>query len=406
MSRLFAGPQKWLVFWLILYLASLIVYTIFSFSLTAPNLILSNWEPYWQFQTWMWRTFFNHRPLLTQTYVAVMAGLFVPYFGLITQLRKVSIKHTPIWIIVLLLIGPILFASTALSYDVFNYIFNAKMVWVYQANPHVQVALDFVRDDWTRFMHNTHTPAPYGYGWTALSLLPFALGGLRFTLTWWLFRLFSVLSLFWLTWVLNRAKTINRWWLIAVLINPLVLIEIIGNGHNDLWMMVPAVWSLLIVSNWTAQWSLKSLAQLIGSLTLLAVSISIKLATILLVPIWVILIAVTLFQKRQQVSKLLAHWPLLASIASFVPLFTLRSQQFHPWYLLWPLVWIPLIKWKAWNWGLLVLSISSLLRYVPYLWYGEHTTMSLSQQKMITWIPWIVFWIGLGLRQIYLRASK
>jgi hypothetical protein len=87
----------------------------------------------------------------------------------------------------------------------------------------------------------------------------------------------------------------------------------------------------------------------------------------------------------------------------FIPLITLRSQQFHPWYLLWSLAWVPLIidtplpttsskispilsvLNNFWPTVVLTFSFTSLMRYIPYLWSGEYTTVVLQQQKIITW---------------------
>ncbi len=115
------------------------------------------------------------------------------------------------------------------SYDVFNYLFNAKMVWIYQVNPHIHAAIEFSRDPMLRFMQNVHTPAPYGYGSTALSLIP----GLtwftkNFTISFWAMKLF--VTSFWLGQLWITKKLVNklfphepwRFWLLAL--NPLVLV--------------------------------------------------------------------------------------------------------------------------------------------------------------------------------------
>jgi hypothetical protein len=49
--------------WIITGLATVthVVYAWFSYALTAPNLILSQWALYWQFQQYMWETYFNNR---------------------------------------------------------------------------------------------------------------------------------------------------------------------------------------------------------------------------------------------------------------------------------------------------------------------------------------------------------
>lgn len=415
-------PQStWLipVWMLVIYMAGFELYGWFSYSLTDPNLVLSSWSPYWQFQTWMWQTFFTNSTLLSQTYALLISALLGWWGWLLWQHRSNTLKLTPgtkhrVLVAVGLLCLPLLFSYNALSHDVFNYLFNAKMVVEFQANPHVQVALDFAEDDWTRFMRNTHTPAPYGYGWTALSLAPYLLGFGKFITTWISFRLASILSLFglvivswWLLRKLNRA--VPSWALIATFFNPLLLIEIVSNSHNDLWMMVPAIAAcgLLLPTN---QKKVK-FWQILVSAGFLGLSISTKLATLVLVPLW---LALLIFPKEPLLKK---WWPLAASWALFVPLLTLRSQQFHPWYLTWLLVWIPVYTVSAqqtlasfsgqvvpprlskqldqglqraakiWTWGLLALTASSLYRYLPWLLAGGFNGPVLLHQKLITWIP-------------------
>ncbi|PIR58596.1 MAG: hypothetical protein COU69_04710 [Candidatus Pacebacteria bacterium CG10_big_fil_rev_8_21_14_0_10_56_10] len=438
-------PQR---LWTISYLAGLAFYSWLSFSLTAPNLVLTGWPPYWQFQTWMWQTLFNNRPLLTGLFAVVAVWLVVSYGGLVMSLVKAKLPGWRRLVIGWLVItAPLLVASNALSYDVFNYIFNAKMVLVYQANPHVQVALDFWQDPWTRFMHNTHTPAPYGYGWTALSLLPFTVSFGKFTLNWLLFRAMGLISLgltfgaFWL--VAHRTgRQLRLVDLAIVFLNPLLLIEVVGNMHNDLWMMAPAVVALGLVaarpragdevvselpsgnlkvsglqasglpaSGLQARAGSPAVSSLqAGTLAVsaaaLAVSISIKLATVALLPLWLGLVACRLgaidrllARLRQPRLKQLAgwsdrHWPLVASLLMMVPLLTPRSQQFLPWYLTWVIVWLPLLStgsWQRW-WRLAVigLSITSLLRYLPFLLAGEFNEQIIIHQKLITWLPWLL----------------
>jgi hypothetical protein len=363
------------------------LYAVFSYSLTAPNLILTNWPPYWKFQTWMWANFFNNRQLLSYSFLALITSLIITYL----QIIKFWLKEKSVsWWLPLLISIPLLFSNNALSYDVFNYIFNAKMVSVYQVNPHVKVALDFAYDDWTRFMHNTHTPAPYFYGWTGLSLLPYLMGGGKFLPTWIIFRLFNFLSLGLLSFLISKivSKKLNIWSVILFL-NPLLLIEVTSNVHNDLWMMVPALASMVLISRQ------KTGKNIFFSLILLLLSASIKLATLALIPLWIGLV-IPWKKYLPKIHKLVeSNWPLWASILLFLPLLTARSKQFLPWYLIWALVWIPLIgdKWRSWKISLIVLSLSSLLRYFPYLWAGNYDGDVILHQKLITWIPFILFWI-------------
>lgn len=401
--------QKW---WWLGMVVLFIWYSFFSFSLTDPNLVITSWQPYWQWQLWMWQVFFNNSVLLSWGYGSLITMLLGWWLLGMWSHRNLDLHFSArefrqlLWLLLLLAL-PLLISYNALSHDVFNYMFNAKMAWYYQANPHVQVALEFPQDDWLRFMHNTHTPAPYGYGWTALSIPISVVGANKFITTWLWFRVASLASLVILAastwWMVQKTRSsLPFWQWLLVFGNPLVLIEIISNSHNDLWMMWPAVLAFGLLSfPKTRTW------QLILTAALLAFSVSIKLATIVLVPVAVLL------WWRPNEKVLRTWWPVMASVLMFLPLLSDRSQQFHPWYLTWSLVWVPFLNFKAlpkatqlWPLLLAVFSVSSLWRYWPWLRWGQFTAEVILQQKLITWIPALLvltWWIG---RMIYRRWQK
>jgi hypothetical protein len=387
--------KKLLWFSFFLYFISFLIYAVFSYSLTAPNLILSTHPTFWKFQTYMWKTFFNNRELLTQTYFAIIGFSFINYLFFVSQLLKSKIKNFKLLIILFITLSlPLLLSNNALSYDVFNYIFNAKMFSIYQVDPHVSVALDFANDPWTKFMHNTHTPAPYGRAWTLLSLIPFSLGFGKFITTWLVFRLFSLLPLITFILILWKFKNkLNHIWTILLIFNPLILIEIISNFHNDFWMITPAILSLLILDSKKKNKTCLIVKTFI-SLLLLGFSIWIKLATVILIPIWIMILIKHKLNKIPRFSQITRNWPLLASIGMFVPLLTLRSQQFHPWYLIWTIAFIPFfLKNKLanlWATALLALSISSMYRYLPFLYHNNYDGDVLMWQKLISFTPFVI----------------
>jgi len=102
------------------------------------------------------------------------------------------------------------------------------------------------------------------------------------------------------------------------------------------------------------------------------------------------------------------NWPLLASIGMFIPLLTLRSQQFHPWYLVWTIAFIPFfLKNKisnAWAIALLVLSASSMYRYLPFLYQNNYDGNVLLWQKAISFTPFIIALI-LSLKHLFTKSK-
>jgi hypothetical protein len=397
------------------YWLGLVATAVLLYGLAAPNLILTSWDPYWQWQLWMWKTFFNNRLLLSQSYFLVCTLIMISYWWLLstlwnaqTTLRK-WLRDQPrqALILFLLVLSPLLMGMNGLSYDVFNYAFNAKMVVEYRENPHIKVALDFPEDPWVRFMHNTHTPAPYGYGWTALSLIPYLAGFGKLLPTWLLFKLASLLSLGLLAWwyvYAVKPKTGSEAWAIAVvLLNPLLLIEVLVNGHNDLWMMLPALASMWLIGAPGLQKKPLTIQTIAWSWLLLLLSISIKLATLAVVPIWLTLVVLNRLGDTKKLPALyhvlkdhiLLYWPMWSAIALASLLLTERSKLFLPWYWSWVLVWLPLQPAGKMRTILQALflgfSYSSLLRYLPYMLNGEYTLTVVSQQIGITFAGGVLF---------------
>ncbi len=392
------------------YLLLLLLFSIFSFGLTTPNLILINSSWFSSFQFFMWERFFNNRELTTAVFASFVLAFFTIYLFLINSFSKsktISIRQQ--LLLVLLFCAPLFLSSNMLSNDIFNYIFNSRMIVKYQANPHYKTALEFPFDDWTRFMHNTHTSAPYGYGWTVLSIIPYLTGFGKFSTTWLSFRFFTILSLLLssiaITKLLKaiRKKELSYYHWALFFLNPLVLLEVINNFHNDLWMMAPAIFSITLLLN--------KKKSFFWPIVLYFFSVLIKFSSLALLPVIVLLILkrLGLLEKRKKISNFLLNYlPELSALLMFLPLFTLRSQQFHPWYLLWVLVWIPFIKTQLIKILLITFSITSLFRYLPWMLNGEYSQAVLTQQKIITWSAMLLglMIFGLGIIKDHLFQTK
>lgn len=403
----------------ILYFIIFCLYSVFSYSVTEPNLVLSSNSTYWSFQQFMWQTFYSEGPTVGYILLIFFLSMFLIYYFCVNFLSQkdwvFDYKNYKIWLRYIVLVLPLFLAYNSLSHDIFNYAFNAKMVAVYGYDPHQKVAMDFIDiDDWTRFMHNIHTTAPYGYGWTALSLIPFYLGFGKFVLILFNFRVFMFIGLLALALPISKIyqtlynRPIELYKLAIFYLNPLVLIEVITNYHNDVYMMFFALvgMSLLLSSIKNIKWSKqKQFAVFVISTLFLGLSVFIKLATVALVPIWFLGLAILSwdifiykFSKMIEfiyslfINKFIILIPTFAAILMFTPLLTARSQQFLPWYLVWLLVFIPLIENKTVRNTILIFSISSLLRYIPffnnYMQYNEDVIM---WQKITTFLLPLVY---------------
>lgn len=389
------------------------IFAIFSYSLTDPNLVLSSSPKYWSFQTFMWQTFFDNRQLLAYVFFSLVTVLMIIYLMIIKSMP--DLKNRSKWLLIygLLAILPLFFSYNALSHDVFNYIFNARMVIKYNANPHIQTALHFADiDDWVRFMHNTHTPAPYGYAWTAISLVPVVIGSGKFVVTWVLMRVMAILSILLMIFSLDqlslqiRGKKVSIKSLAWLLLNPLFLIEVVSSMHNDLWMMGAVVLSIAWLIKGLKFKDNKRWLWIAASVLTFVLSVQIKFASLALIPIFLLVLSsqrqldkwmdkltarMKLLSKAvEYITKILlkgiySSIPIISSFLMFIPLLTLRSQQFLPWYLIWSLVWVPLIANKWWKNVMLAFTMTALWRYLPWLYQGNYNENVILNQKLITW---------------------
>lgn len=350
-----------------LYPFLLFLYSIYSFSQTTPNLVLSSNPLFWKFQQQMWQLGYHQRTWSATIFILLILALFGGYGLILRRARDLQFDAKQLVIMFCLSLAALLPSYPALSADVFNYVFNAKMVVEYQSNPHLKVATDFPKDPWLKYMHNIHTPAPYGYGWTGFSLVPYLFGGGYLQAELLIFRLFMAGSLVACLWLLTKIQKLSLLELSLLAFNPLVLIEIVGNIHNDLVMMAMALGGYLLVDI-----GLKSQRRskvIFGGL-LFGFSILIKYASILLILGWL----AWKLTRRLTLTK----WSVLSQLG---PLVTTRSQRFLPWYLTWSLVFIPLVKDKKWQTALVIASFASLTSYALFLYHGDYSQTLLLQRS-------------------------
>lgn len=370
---------------LISYFLLFVIFSIFSFVLADPNLFLLKSDLFVSFQTYLWKNILPMQNFRTIFYGSLIVVIFINYLLILKNWSKLNLNSKKtFWRFVIIISLPLIFSYNALSYDLFNYIFNAKMVVEFGTNPHIQTAINFPDEPMLRFMNNVHTPAPYGYGWTALSLLPYLAGFGKFLSTFLVFKLFAFMSLLLTLFITEKFfKKVNYFKLALLYLNPLFLIEILSSSHNDLWMLAPALLAIYLATNLNS----KKLFKIFFIIILMIVSISIKYATIVLLPFLIYLIYK---DKLEKLIKLPYIFDLM-SLALFLPLLTERSRYFLPWYLIWSLIFVPLIKNKFLRNLLVAFSFSSLLRYLPWFYYLPWMSFHLDNsslfplQKLITW---------------------
>ena len=168
--------------------------------------------------------------------------------------RRDKIHITSRWLL-LLLVGAAVFGATLLflpalfSNDVFSYIFTGRMLTIYHADPMNTAPAQFQRDPYLPWITQPGVPNIYGPLWLAITSLLVGVGNSPIT-TLLLFKGLALLShlvnclLIWA--ILGKIAPARR--LPGTLLyawNPLALVELAGNGHNDGLLIC-----LLLLASW------------------------------------------------------------------------------------------------------------------------------------------------------------
>ena len=307
--------------------------------------------------------YFN-RPLSASIYIMLLMLLYIFYFIFLFYSAKKTISKKFVWTVVLIATAILTFSYNAFSYDLFNYIFDAKIFTHYHQNPYLQKALDFPQDPMLSFMHWTHRVYPYGPVWLVLTV-PLSFLGFQFFLpTFFLFKLLMAASflgsLYFISKILKKvAPDRELFGLVFFALNPLILIESLVSGHLDIVMMFFALWAFYLLLT----------KKYIFVFTLFFVSVGIKFATIFLLPIFIVVLFLQYTKKRLPWEMIFGSSLLLLA---FSVIAASTRTNFQPWYLAVALSFAPFIANRYFVFlPLQVISFAALLTYVPYLYLGN-----------------------------------
>ncbi len=75
------------------------------------------------------------RPLSTTIFLVLILLLFALYLILLYLSKKGKLSRREFWWLIILTSAVLLFSYPAFSYDIFNYMFDAKTIVFYQQNP-------------------------------------------------------------------------------------------------------------------------------------------------------------------------------------------------------------------------------------------------------------------------------
>src|SRR3989344_8402187 len=340
------------------WIAASIALLLYSFTQVDLSLTLSQVSIWQGIQKFFQQIGYFNRPLSTVLFLGTTGGMFALYGITLNLIRKNAIDQKLLWKIIIAISVILFFSYNAFSYDLFNYIFDAKIFTHYGQNPYEYKALDFPSDPMLSFMHWTHRRYPYGIGWLFITVPLSFLGFGYFLLTFYLFKLLMISSFIGSCFLIEKiAKKTNSNALFSVAafaLNPLVLIESLVSAHNDGVMIALG---LLGIYMFLEKRHIASLAGLISS-------IFIKYATVLIIPA---IIARGFFK----VSTITFFYILIISMAISIFLATYRTN-FQPWYLLYVLPFAAFVQNKYFVMiPVFIISIAALLQYVPFLYLGN-----------------------------------
>jgi len=351
---------------------SAITLLLYSFTQVDLSLTLSRVSIYQTIERAFQYVGWFNRPLSTYLYLLILGAMFTLYGITLNLARKKAIELKTLWKIIIFLSVILFFAYNAFSYDIFNYIFDAKIITHYHANPYLHKALDYPGDPMLSFMRWTHRTYPYGPFWLVLTV-PLSFIGLGyFLLTFYLFKLLMVLSFVGSCFLIARiSKKLNIdpvHSVAAFALNPLVLIESLVSAHNDIVMMFFGLLGVYLLVE----------KKMVNSSLSLIFSVGIKFATGLLFPVFIYKI----FQNKSKDNFFYFSVILMVAAVVFA---TIRSGlnfnpfgvnyqnvQFQPWYLLYVLPFAAFVQRKFFIMiPVFIISLFSLFQYVPFLYLGN-----------------------------------
>ena len=201
----------------------------------------------------VWREILPAAPLRNPALCRSDLILFLNYFFLLQNLRKKTISGSSLknccYIFTCLCADSAYSYTRSFSWHFLITCFNAKNVFGSIKPIPTSSSLDFLRP--LAALYEQHHTPPLRLPVDGLTVRFPMLGLNKFFPTWLLFKLFALLAflltLLLLRQFLKQEKDKHKLWsLVLLALNPLLLIEVVANGHNDYWMLLPALAALYL----------------------------------------------------------------------------------------------------------------------------------------------------------------
>lgn len=298
------------------------------------------------------------RPLSTYLYIAVFTILFLLYFWTLSLVKKNLVSRKTIWVTIFCIGGILTLSYNAFSYDMFNYIFDAKIITHYSQNPYLHKALDFPGDPMLSFMRWTHRTYPYGPFWLVLTVPLSFIGNGFFILTFYLFKILMTLSFLLTIYSIEKIAQILKLKntllpLAAFAFNPFILSESLVSAHNDIVMMGLCMYGTYKLLD----------GEIIKGTVFYLLSVGVKFATALLLVVYLVLSSI---KKKDYFIAISVLSMIVAVIIA-----TLRTN-FQPWYLLYIAPFAAILFEKSYiKTPFIILSVAAVIYYIPFIYTGN-----------------------------------
>lgn len=381
--------SKKIVLIYILFIFTLLLFTLYSYTQVDLNLTLWTNSYYQKIQQFLlWVGYFN-RPLSSYIYITLLILLFICYISLLIVHDTSRFSLSRLKILLLGVSFLLFFSYPAYSHDIFNYMFDARIVTKYASNPYVHTALQFPDDLWVRFMHWTHRVYPYGPIWLIVTI-PFSFIGFgKFVATLVLFKLLFILTYLGNSFLIYRIlkqmdspRALRG--VILFALNPLILIETVISPHNEslmLFFLLLALYFIFVHHNKVA------------GIAMIAISAGVKFIT----AISFIPTAYFFLSQRKMTYHL---YVALVSLSIAIGIcYEVFIKEAYPWYFVMLVGSFSLIPIRAVSIGVTVLSGAALMRYLPYLFTGEYSARTATAQNVFFFVP--LFFLGIYYLRLY-----
>lgn len=343
------------------FFAVLVMLGIFSYGFIDPNLAPSS----------LTTLVYQNRPAAAGIFFIILCLLCLGYIYFLRNAEKLFASWQKISVFLIGVSAVLVVSYPALSYDLFNYITTAKVAFTYHENPYVVMPVEIPNEPYLAFTRASNKLALYGPVWLLFTALPHALGGNNIWQTIIAFKLMNAIAYIGFSYLIYRM-TKNMTNVVFFALNPLVLIEVLMNGHNDIYMIVLALVGLRYKNAiaFVASWFIKG-------------------ATVILTPLMVLRIS---WEK----TLVTAYWVLAFVFFVFAPL----REELYPWYAVWLVMTAALMPLKSHRFIVgftVVLSFALELRNLPYMWSGSYAGWGPSLRLVLTVVPIVFYFVIYGI---------